>query len=327
MKIGKYLKQRSDSWMELERLNTQLTSKKARHLTGEDVAKFAQHYRSTCSDLAMANENKLPTASVRYLHGLVSHSHRVLYGSGIRAVHNLMRSIFVTTPRRVLNDVCVQIASLLFFGLFAISALCGYAEDRFPGFAERVVGEKGVDDLENSFKEPIGQTNSQHYVMMSAYYIQHNTSIGLRCFGTGLLVLPCILEVISNAVVLGASFGYMARDSSMGGENFMEFVTAHGPFELTAIALAAAAGLKIGVGIFITVGYRRLTSTKRAAIEAIPIIMSSVVLFILAAFTEGCISPTPLPYIIKAMWAVASSLGMMIYFVVLGSAEGVDDAA
>ena len=45
---------------------------------------------------------------------------------------------------------------------------------------------------------------------------------------------------------------------------------------------------------------------------------SSVVLFTLAAFTEGFLSPSPLPYIFKAFWAILSSGLMSFYFVILG---------
>ena len=49
----------------------------------------------------------------------------------------------------------------------------------------------------------------------------------------------------------------------VGGDNFFEFVTAHGPFELTAIALAAAAGLRLGIGVFHTAGLTRRDSFVR----------------------------------------------------------------
>jgi uncharacterized membrane protein SpoIIM required for sporulation len=322
MKIGAYLKKRSENWTELERLNDTIGAGKTGSMSGKEAAKFSQHYRSACSDLAMSSEHKLPVPTVRYLHNLVARSHNNLYGMSGVALRNLAHQVFVVAPKKVLNDICVQISSVLFFGLFAAAALCAFSEHAFPGFAERVLGEAQIQNLENMYEEPIGSNVGQaHYIYMSARYIQNNTSIGLRCFGEGILILPCLYELIFNAVVLGASFGYMARESSIGGENFLQFVTAHGPFELTAISLSAAGGLRLGVGLFVTNGLKRLESLKLAAINAVPIIMSAVVLFILAAFTEGCISPTPLPYILKAMWAIVSSVVMMVYFVVLGSID------
>src|SRR5690606_20677456 len=111
------------------------------------------------------------------------------------------------------------------------------------------------------------------------------------------------------------------------GDNFFQFVTAHGPFELTAIALSAGAGLRMGLGLFSTGGLRRIDSLRRSALQAVPIMSAAVVLFFLAAFTEGFVSPSPLPYVVKAAWAIMSSGLMMFYFVVLGFPRGTDDAA
>jgi hypothetical protein len=45
---------------------------------------------------------------------------------------------------------------------------------------------------------------------------------------------------------------------------------------------------------------------------------ASAVLFSLAALTEGFLSPSPAPYIVKAVWAILSSGLISFYFVVLG---------
>jgi uncharacterized membrane protein SpoIIM required for sporulation len=155
-------------------------------------------------------------------------------------------------------------------------------------------------------------------VVMAAFYIKHNTGIGLQCFAFGILIIPCLFTLAFNAVALGTVFGYMARPDSSGGENFLHFVTAHGPFELTAIVLAGGAGLRLGVGLFWTGGLSRIDSLFVAAKAAVPTMAASALLFFLAALTEGFISPSPLPYIFKAMWAILSSGLISFYFVVLG---------
>ncbi len=329
MKIGDYLEKRQAKWDELEALHAKFsTSKGRRKATGEQATAFANAYRSACSDLAMANENRLPTSTVRYLHNLVGRCHNQIYRSGGLATKGLFYNVFTFAPQKIMNDVCVQIASLLFFGLFTLSALFASMAHTFPKFAESVLGQEQIDQLEESFVDPLDSTDEQdRYVIMSAFYIQHNTSIGLRCFGEGILIIPCLIDLSYNAIVLGASFGYMAREDSVGGENFLEFTTAHGPFELTAIVLSAAAGLRLGIGFFVTNGLKRFDSIRNAAQEAVPIILCAVTLFTLAAFTEGCISPTALPYPFKALWAIISSALMMFYFVVLGSLEEGEHAA
>jgi uncharacterized membrane protein SpoIIM required for sporulation len=161
---------------------------------------------------------------------------------------------------------------------------------------------------------------------MAAFYISHNTGIGLKCFVGGLLIVPGLFITIFNAGFLGACFGYMARPDVAAGRNFFEFVTAHGPFELTAIVLAAGTGLRLGVSLIRTGGYVRGDSLVLAAREAMPMMGASMVLFTLAAFTEAFISPTSLPYWIKAGVALFDSGLLTFYFVVLGFPRRSDDA-
>ena len=91
---------------------------------------------------------------------------------------------------------------------------------------------------------------------------------------------------------------------SPSAANFFTFVTAHGQFELTAIVFAGAAGLRMGWGLIDTKGQTRLASLRREAGNALPALGASVVLFVLAAFVEGFISASALPYWTKAGVAV-----------------------
>src|SRR5690606_33179082 len=97
--------------------------------------------------------------------------------------------------------------------------------------------------------------------------------------------------------------------------------TAHGPFELTAIVLSAAAGMRLGFALVSTEGLSRGDSLARAAKTSLPIMMVAVVLFFLAAIIEGFISPSSLPYEIKAIVAMTSSLLLMFYFALLGYSD------
>ena len=193
----------------------------------------------------------------------------------------------------------------------------GYQQTLFPEFAETVVGVEQLDQVEEMYEVKV-DGSLDHYVSMAGFYIMHNTGIGLRCFAYGILLLPCLFVLAFNAVSLGTIFGYMARPEVDGADNFFHFVTAHGPFELTAIALSAGAGLRMGVGLFQTDGAGRIESMRRSATAAVPIMAASATLFLLAALTEGFLSPSPLPYLVKAGWAVASSSAISFYFVVLG---------
>jgi uncharacterized membrane protein SpoIIM required for sporulation len=322
--IAKLLDRRRAQWTELESLCDAMESRGrtdraggAHHRGAEGIARFSTLYRAACADLALADAYQLPPGTVTYLHRLVARSHNQLYRANKFETSRWTDVLFYEAPQRIFADPCVRIAAIVFFGLFMLSMAMAWNEEVFPGFAERMAGAPALEQAEESFEKPLN-ASLDHYVTMSSFYIQHNTGIGLRCFAWGILIIPCLFVLASNAVQLGAVFGFMARADTTGGDHFFEFVTAHGPFELTAIALSAGAGLRLGIGLFFTNGLSRIDSLRENAMRAVPIMAGSVVLFTLAAFTEGFLSPSPLPYVIKALWAILSSGLISFYFVILG---------
>lgn len=352
MNVAKILQQRQQSWGELERLcdSMQLRGRTEKSVKRQwklkrktaskipdanhskdavaavtdpvaagapGVVKFASLYRSACADLALSRAYQMPPSTEAYLQRLVARAHNQLYRSESMDPRSWATVLFTEAPQRIFRDPCVRLAAIVFFGLFTLSMLMARNETHFQNFATSVVGVEQLEAVEEMYREPL-VGSLDHYVNAAAFYIRHNTAIGLVCFGLGILVLPCLFQLAFNAVTLGTTFGYMARSNVDGSENFFHFVTAHGPFELTAIVLAAAAGLKLGVGLFHTNGLTRVDSVRLAGFDALPIMASSAALFVLAALTEGFLSPSPLPYLVKCGWAIFSSGLISFYFVVLG---------
>ena len=142
--------------------------------------------------------------------------------------------------------------------------------------------------------------------MMTGFYIQHNAGIGLRCFAWGIVFGAGEPERASfRGDLLGTLFGHMATTAH--ALNFYTFVTAHSSFELTAIVLSGAAGLRLGWGLVDTQGQSRLASLRREAANSLPAVGAAVVLFVLAALVEGYISASPLPYSVQGRRAILSA--------------------
>lgn len=324
MNVAKLLEKRRVQWNELELLCAAMEvrgrTEKAgseQHQGAAGVSRFSTLYRAACADLALADAYQLPPGTVAYLHRLVARAHNQLYRANKFEPTRWTDVVLREAPKQIFVDPCVRVAAIVFFGLFTLSMYLAKNEDLFPTYAQRMVGAEQLDSIEQMYEQPVSRS-LDHYIQMSGFYIMHNTGIGLKCFAYGVLIIPCLFTLAFNGVSLGAIFGYMARPDSVGGDNFYEFVTAHGPFELTAIALAAAAGLRVGLGLFHTQGLTRADSLRLNASRAVPIMVASATLFTLAAFTEGFISPSPLPYLIKAIWSILSAGLISFYFVILG---------
>ncbi len=321
MKVAELLERRRRNWHELERLCQEMQTRRKRDMGAATVSKFAALYRAACADLALADAYQLPPNTVQYLHRLVGRAHNQLFRSRTFDIGEWGRVLLVDVPQRVFNDRCVQLAFCLFWGIFILSAILAYSQALWPEYAEHVLSTDGITELEENFRNPIEGRNPEENFFMAAFYIQHNTGIGLTCFATGLLVIPGLLTTIFNAGLLGAAFGYMARPEVYdggAGKHFFQFVTAHGPFELTAIVLSAGSGLRLGMSWISTGGFTREGSLRKTAEYALPIMGSAMVMFFLAALIEGFLSPTGAPDLLKQGVAVMSSGLLMFYFVILG---------
>jgi uncharacterized membrane protein SpoIIM required for sporulation len=330
VKVSQLLEARRKNWQELEALCDQVGTRTRKGMGPELLSRYSSLYRSACADLALADAYQLPPNTVQFLHRLVGRAHNQLYRTHKFQWSRWAEILLYDVPQTIFNDRCVQFAFLLFWGLFITSAAVAYSESYWPEYAEAICSREALDGIESRYKQGLG-TQLDFQIGGSGKYIQHNTGIGLQCFAYGLLVIPGIVVTAFNASWLGAIFGYMARPDvdQDAANNFFEFVTAHGPFELTAIVLSAGAGLRLGWAWIYTDGLTRIASLQKTAREAMPIMGAAMTLFFGAAMIEGFLSPTNggisiagntliSGLVLKRTVAVVCSLLMMFYFVLLG---------
>jgi uncharacterized membrane protein SpoIIM required for sporulation len=317
MKVADLLQLRRGQWRELEKLCSRMDRWRRSRLAPADVLRFSALYRAACADLALADAYQLPPATVEYLHQLVGRAHNQLYRSEAMTLRTWFRELFVAVPRRLFADRCLWLAAAVFWGMFLLAAIMTYTTD---GFAERVVSKDQLMMLEDMYSQPVRHSFAEggsEGGRMGGFYILNNGTVGLQCFAFGMLLgIAGLFKTIYNAAVLGVSFGFMAK--SPNAENFFQFVTAHGPFELTAIVLCAAAGMRLGFSVINTGGLTRIDSLRKAAKEAMSIVWAALALFVLAAGIEAFVSPSAAPYAVKAGVAIVSCALLLFYFVVLG---------
>lgn len=318
MKVLELLERRRQNWQELERLCDDLAVGSG--FSPPQLSRFASLYRAACADLALADSYQLPQNTVQYLHRLVGRAHNQLYRSRKFQVKQWLDTLLTEVPQRIFNDRCVQLMFVLFWGTFILSGYLAYSKSAWPEFATSVLSAEGIESLEQMYANPIdgSQRSGDDNTFMMGYYIQHNTGIGFQCFAWGLLVIPGMAITMFNAISLGAAFGYMARPDVEEGKHFFEFVTAHGPFELTAIILSAGAGLRLGVSWMMTGGMSRIDHLRKTGTEVMPLMCAAAIMFVMAAMIEGFLSPSAAPYWVKATVAVISSGILSFYFLILG---------
>ena len=272
MKVVELLERRRVNWQELDHLCDRVQSGAGKRVPPAEISRLGALYRAACADLALAYAYQLPQNTVQYLHRLVGRAHNQLYRSRRFELSKWAHMLLFEVPKTIFHDRCVQTMFCVFWGVFILSAYLAYSKTAWPDFVEQIWTAEGIQSLEKMYENPIqstprtGDTNS----LMAGLYIWNNTGIGLQCFAWGLLVVPGMLITMFNAIKLGAAFGYMARPDVPAGDNFFHFVTAHGPFELTAIILMAGAGLRLGLSWMMTKGLTRSSALRKAGRQVMP---------------------------------------------------------
>jgi uncharacterized membrane protein SpoIIM required for sporulation len=314
MKVAQLLERRRAGWHDLESMCRDLERGRTRQLGADGMLRFAGAYRSACADLALADAYRLPPHTVQYLHELVGRAHNQLYRSKMFRWRTWAGELFHNVPRRLVDDRALWLAFTVFWGIFFTSLSLGVAS---RSYCEQVVGPDVLASLEHSFSVPPRDRDGDAGSTMSGFYVLHNAGIGLRCFAGGLILgVGGLFVTVSNSVQLGAMFGYMLTVEQRN--NFLEFVTAHGPFELTAIVFSAAAGMRLGFSLISTGGLSRGASLRLAVVEATPTMAAAVILFCLAAIIEAFLSPSSAPYAVKAGVALLSTAILLFYVFGLG---------
>jgi uncharacterized membrane protein SpoIIM required for sporulation len=287
-------------------------------LSAKEVLRLGELYRAACTDVMLAEDHDLPRETVANLHALVGRAHNAVYRASGFNFRDLGRALFQTAPRRLRSDPALKLSALVFWTTFLFAALLGAGR---ADFASHVVGDAMLEAVEHQYSEPLdaerrdGMRRSD--TMMAGFYIQHNTSIGLQCFAWGIVFgLGSLFQLCYNALFLGTLFGYMA--TSPHATNFFRFVTAHSAFELTAVVVSAAAGLRLGWGLIDTQGQSRGASLRREAANSLPAVGAAVILFVCAAFVEGYISASSAPYAAKVGVAVMSAAVIIAYLTLGG---------
>jgi uncharacterized membrane protein SpoIIM required for sporulation len=308
-------------WQELEELLDQVlkrTSKKpTQPLHGERIAAL---YRRACEQLALARARSYPAYLQDRLDRLTADAHQVIYQQRELGGAALWRIVSRDFPRAVRADAAyVWIATALLAVPTLVLAVLVHQQ---PNLILSVVDAGMAAQLEQMYStsaESIGRTREAgNDWIMFGYYIRNNVGIAFQCFASGLAAgLGTIFFLVYNGALFGAVAGYLTERGL--GETFYSFVATHAAFELTAIVLSGAAGLKLGHSLLAPRRRTRRQSLVHAARECVVIVYGVTAMLIVAAAVEAFWSSAQwVPATVKYAVAAACWLAVLGYLALQG---------
>ena len=253
-----------------------------------DGARLATLYRRVCEHLALAQARAYPIHLTQRLEGLTQSAHRLIYRQHDYGLARFARLALVDFPEAVRAHRGYLLVSALMFVLPLLAA--GWAAYRDPGFILHLLDASAVRQFDSMYgdgAESLGRTrNASDDWQMFGFYVMHNIGIGFRCFAAGIFAgVGSAAVVVFNGVQIGAVGGYLIASGHAG--NFCSFVVTHSAFELTAIVLAGAAGLRLGYSWVAPGRHTRLEALRLAARHAVVIVYGVIGLLLIAAAVEA----------------------------------------
>jgi uncharacterized membrane protein SpoIIM required for sporulation len=315
-----------EGWTELEgQLNDILRGKTK---TRKDANKgpvngerLAELYRRACEHLALARARAYPAYIQDRLDRLTAEAHQVIYQHrGLGGLSRIKQFFAVDFPRAVrAHAVYVWIATAVFVLPTIIIGLLVYSRPELILSVVDPATAASYEDMYSPDTQSIGRirTADTDWAMFG-FYIRNNVTVSFQCFAGGLFAgLGSLFYLAYNGVLAGAVGGYLTERGM--ASTFFSFVVTHAAFELTAIVLSGAAGLRIGHAVLAPKRQKRVQSLVTAARESIPIVYGFAVMLLIAAAIEAFWSSASwLPHIVKYSVAAACWLMVICYFVFQG---------
>jgi uncharacterized membrane protein SpoIIM required for sporulation len=278
-------------WTELEALVDATLGRQnaAPPRRGTDVAaRLASLYRRACEHLALARARAYPPYIVDRLERVTATAHQLIYQQhefGAARIRQILTTEFPRAVRRHRGYVAVATATFLLPTL-VIGVLVYWR----PELILSIVSSETAAQFEEMYSpsaDSIGRTrNASTDWMMFGFYIRNNIGVAFQCFAGGLFAgLGTLFFLFYNGAFSGALAGYLTERGLSA--TFYSFVATHSAFELTAIVLAGAAGLRLGHAVLAPGRSTRGQSLVVAARECAVLIYGVTAMLLVAAAIEA----------------------------------------
>ena len=294
------------AWQSLEATLEELESSKKKDISEAGLKSFVADYKQVCSLYSLAKTRQYSPVLLARLHSLVMRGHHFLYASRSLNPWYFIQFLLVDFPVTLRAHAGLFWLStlLMYVPFFTIGVICYFN----PEFVYSLISESDVVMMEMMYgpgTEALGRLSGQGTdFKMFGFYIQNNIGIGFRTFAGGLLAGTfTVFSLVFNGSYFGAVAGHLTQLGYT--ENFWTFVSGHSSFELTAICISGAAGLRLALALFAPGRNSRIEALRLAARPAFILIMGAAAMLVAAAFVE-------------AFWSSIRSLAPEVKYMVAG---------
>jgi len=293
-------------WDRLDRLG------RRRRLTGREADELVALYQTAGADLTRLRSTGADAATSARLSGVLARARTVLTGSRTpawRVVTDFFTVDFPVTVYRAARWSLWAAGTSL-----ALATALGVWVARSPA----VLGTLGTDaDLRQlAFVDFESYYSTDTAAAFGARVWTNNALIAAQCLVVGVLLVPVLVILVSNAANIGVSAGVMASYGRL--DVFFGLITPHGLLELTAVFVAAGAGMRLGWSWIDPGALTRGQSLARTGRATVRAALGLTVVLAVSGVLESVVTPSPLPTWARIGIGATVEVAFLAYVVVLG---------
>lgn len=306
MDLDAYVTAHEAQWRRLESLVGR------RRLSGAEVDELVMLYQRAATNLSVVQTRSPDAVLIGRLSTLVARARAAVTGASAPAWKDATDFCTVTFPVAVFRAWrwwcgVATVFSLVSFTLIGYVAAHPRVQVQLatPAEIRRIVGH----DFASYYSD--GAAGS-----FAAHVWTNNALIAAGTLVFGVLLLPAVYLLFQNAVNVGVIGGLMVGNGHSA--EFFGLISPHGILELTAVFVAAGAGLRLG-WTWIDPGPRprgqALAEETRAAVS---IALGLVVVLAVSGAIEGFVTPSGLPTWARVGIGMLAEAGFLGYVLLLG---------
>ncbi|HEX7903399.1 MAG TPA: stage II sporulation protein M [Chitinophagaceae bacterium] len=277
MREALFIKKNKDRWLR----NQQAPS--------DDPDEMAKDFTQLVEDLAYA-KTFYPSGKVtHFINAEASRIYLDIYKNRKEESNRLITFWKYDLPLILRKHYKTMLFSLIVFLLFFVFGFFASRQDY--SFNRSVLGEEYVRMTERNIANgnPFGVYEYGNPVLSWLHIMINNIRFSLLVFVLGLFCgIPSIYFLCKTAVMVGV-FDQLFAFNNLGAD-FWLVVFVHGTLEITAIVIAAGAGIVIGKSFLFSGTIKRMDAFKKGAKDGTKLMIGLMPVFALAAFFEGFIT-------------------------------------
>ncbi len=307
MDVDVFVAEHRGEWARLERL----VARRGR-LDGDEADELVSLYQRTATHLSMVRSSAPDPALVARLTTLVARARAAVTGARAPSLGDAVRFVTVSFPAALYRARWWWGTTALVF--LAVAVALGWWVATTPSVQATVAAPEQIRALVDRDFEGYYSANPAASFAFRVW--TNNAWVAAASLAFGVLLLPVVYVLASNAINVAVSAGLMAANGKLG--LFFGLILPHGLLELTAVFVAAGAGLRLGWGVVDPGRRTRAAALAEEGRAAGAIAVGLVGVLFVSGVIEAFVTPSGLPTWARvAIGAVALGL-FLAYALVLG---------